>query len=73
MPTNDTVRQLMPPFVAVDDDHLTEDEKRERGNLLAHVLNIKRNRLTGRFTTKWGSKNSLGLYETIRNLIQEGK
>ena len=40
------------------------------GKQIAHILGIKRNRVTGRYPTWWGDKTAYGLRETIRRLAR---
>ena len=52
---------------------MTEDEKEgiKRGDMIAEVLKLKRDRNTGRFNTTWGDKTSLGLFNTVKRLVEE--
>lgn len=53
---------------------ITIDEKEEtqRGELLATVLGLKKTK-EGRYNTLWGTKSDLGLYRTVKRLVEEGE
>ena len=53
-------------------DPLTEQEQTRRGGMLADVLLLRKDRL-GRWPSAWGNKTDLGLYRTIKRIIEEGK
>lgn len=53
--------------------NLTESQEQERGELLAEVLQLKKNRLTGRYDTTWGDKTALGLFRTVQRIVEDGK
>jgi len=42
------------------------------GELLANLLHLKKND-KGRYDTAWGDKTALGLYLTIKRVIDEGE
>jgi hypothetical protein len=53
---------------------LTEAQEAERGALIAEVLQLRRNpREQDRWSTTWGTKTDLGLFRTVKRLIEEGK
>jgi hypothetical protein len=47
---------------------LTEYQKKQRGKLLAEVLQLQRLK-HDIYYTSWGLKSSLGLYETARRIL----
>ena len=54
-----------------------EQEETRRGALLAEVLALKPIRNSesgenGRYRTHWGTKTELGLYRTVKRIIEEG-
>lgn len=52
-------------------DPLREAEQTRRGDLLAYVLALHIN--DGRYQTEWGDKTALGLYRTVKRILEEGK
>ena len=59
---------------------ILDQEKIKRGRLIATVLNLKTNPAyygdddnNVRYDTTWGTKTALGLYETVKRIIEEGK
>lgn len=53
---------------------LTEAEETRRGELIAEVLGLRRNpREQDRWLTTWGTKTSIGLFRTMKRLVEEGK
>lgn len=51
-----------------------EDESARRGALLAEVMGLKRDKIArSHWATSWGSKTDLGLFKTIKRIIEEGK
>lgn len=51
-----------------------ETEETKRGALLAEVLGLKRDkRNKAHWATSWGSKTDLGLFQTVKRIIEEGK
>lgn len=48
---------------------LTEAEEARRGALLAQMLNLKRSPEKDRWLTQWGTKTDLGLYRSIKRII----
>lgn len=52
---------------------MTNAQRTEIGRRLARVLKLRRSKGTGeRYDTEWGTKTPLGVYLTIRRLMQEG-
>lgn len=54
-------------------ESMDDKEKTRRGDLLAGILNVPYIRREARYRTEWGSKTALGLYETAKRIIKEGK
>jgi len=60
---------------------MDEREEARRGKLLAEVLGLKplTKRTTdtaadiGRYATTWGTKTDLGLFRTVKRIIEEGQ
>lgn len=53
---------------------LTEQEETERGAMLAAVLHLRRSLAEhGRYVTDWGTKTPLGLFRTIKRIVEESK
>lgn len=53
---------------------IDEAEEMRRGELLAAVLNLPKLRSEpGRYFTSWGSKTPLGLYRTVKRIIEDGE
>ena len=56
---------------------MLERDKIRRGKLIAKVLNLKSHAYYGddnnniRYYTTWGDKTPLGLYETIKRLLED--
>ena len=50
----------------------TEIEKITIGEQLADILMLKKDKgwQTGRYKTLWGNKTFLGLYETVKRIIE---
>lgn len=40
------------------------------GKLIADILQVKMNK-SGRYVTTWGDKTALGLYRTVKRIIDE--
>lgn len=49
-----------------------EAEQMRRGEMLADVLGLNRDR-DGRYRTAWGTKTSLGLYLTVQRITERGE
>ena len=49
-----------------------EIEHARRGELLINILGLKRNR-EGRIDTTWGDKTALGLFLTIKRIVEDGQ
>ena len=47
-------------------------EQKRRGELLIEVLALRK-KSNGRVDTTWGDKTALGLYHTLKRIIDEGK
>jgi hypothetical protein len=55
---------------------IDETEETQRGELIVQLLNLKPSRRdgeAGRVDTEWGTKTPLGLYRTLKRIIEEGK
>lgn len=53
---------------------LTEAEEIRRGNMLAEALHLKRDKTyPDRWLTDWGNKTSLGLFRTVKRMVEEGE
>jgi len=52
---------------------LTELEETRRGIILANVLQLRAKRDNGRYDLVGGDKTALGLYRTIKRIIEDGK
>ena len=55
---------------------LLKIEKSRRGGMLAQILGCKMrtaNCTETQYLTEWGYKTALGIYETARRIIEEGK
>jgi hypothetical protein len=54
------------------EDVLTEDEKALRGLRLIEILGLKRSKEeAGRYLTTWGTKTALGIYLTVKRILEE--
>ncbi len=52
---------------------LTEQQEAERGALLAHVLKLRKDsEHKDRWQTTWGTKTDLGLFRTVKRIVEEG-
>lgn len=49
-----------------------EKEEKRRGQLLADILMLKLN-AEKRYSTTWGTKSALGLYRSVKRIIEEGE
>jgi hypothetical protein len=55
---------------------ISEQEKIEIGSRIALLLQVKidkRDRVTPKYVTLWGSKTPLGIYETVNEVIKDIK
>ena len=52
--------------------NLPEAEQQRRGLLIAETLQLKKKRVNGRFDTAWGDKTAIGLFLTVKRIIDEG-
>lgn len=52
-------------------DPLSEQEQTRRGSMIATVLGLHFR--AGRINTEWGTKTPLGLYRTVKRIVEEGK
>jgi hypothetical protein len=52
---------------------LTELEETRRGIVLADVLRLRAKRDNGRYDLEGGDKTALGLYRTVKRIIEEGE
>lgn len=53
-------------------DVLPESEETRRGQLLVDVLCLRPSKEKGRYHTQWGTKTPLGLYRTIKRIVEQG-
>lgn len=50
---------------------LTDEQKEYRGNYLAEVFNLKRDKeYKDRYITDWGTKSAIGIYEAAKRIIE---
>ena len=50
---------------------ITEDQEREVGEVIAQALYLKKDRIyPDRYKTDWGTKTALGLFRTLRHIIE---
>ena len=54
-------------------ESLPEYEESKRGTLIASVLMLKKKRENGRYSTAWGDKTALGLYRTMKRIVETGE
>ena len=55
-------------------DPLSEQEQTRRGQLLADTLQLRKSQAEpGRYCTDWGTKTALGLYRTVKRIIEQGE
>ena len=55
-------------------DPLSEQEQARRGELIADTLQLRKSHAEpGRYCTDWGTKTPLGLYRTVKRIVEEGK
>ena len=55
-------------------DPLSEQEQTRRGQLLADTLQLRKSRAAlGLYRTDWGAKTALGLYRTVKRIIEQGE
>jgi len=54
-------------------EELDEAERARRGRILGDVLGLKMKRENGRYDTTWGDKTPLGLFETVKRIIEQGE
>lgn len=53
---------------------LTEEEQIAYGELFAKLLKMKKNKEhKDRWDTAWGTKTNLGLYRTIKRLVEDAE
>lgn len=53
---------------------LTEAEETRRGQMLVDILGLHRaTGEPGRYQTQWGTKTPLGLFRTIRRIVERGE
>ena len=53
---------------------LPEAEQARRGQMIAEALNLRKCfEHADRWRTDWGTKTSLGLFRTLKRMIDEGK
>lgn len=53
-------------------DKLTEAEEIRRGQLMAEILGLREN-ANRQYRTQWGTKTALGLFRTMKRIVEEGK
>lgn len=54
------------------DIDIPETEKIERGELIAEILMLKKDK-DNRYKTTWGTKTALGLYRTMERIVKDGE
>lgn len=54
-------------------EDITDEEMKKRGELLAEVLGIPKRKGSVPYMTTWGSKTALGLFLTVRRIIESGE
>ena len=55
-------------------EQIAEEEERRRGQMLADALKLKKDPdYKDRYETAWGTKTALGLFRTIKDIIERGK
>lgn len=53
---------------------ISEEEEAKRGELIAFVLELKRNgTFPDRVDTTWGNKTMVGLYRTMKRIVEIGE
>lgn len=53
---------------------LSEEAQAARGKILAEVLKLRKDsEHKDRFQTTWGSKTEIGVFATVRRLVDEGE
>ena len=52
-------------------EQVAEDTR--RGELLAELLLLKKKRDNGRYNTSWGDKTALGLFLSVKRIIEQGE
>jgi hypothetical protein len=52
-------------------DPLSQEEQARRGAMIATMLGLHFRE--GRINTEWGTKTPLGLYRTIKRIVEDGK
>jgi hypothetical protein len=53
---------------------INETEETRRGELIVQILMLEPSRReSGRYETEWGTKTPLGLYRTIKRIIEKGE
>jgi hypothetical protein len=53
---------------------LNEETQAARGQLLAEVLKLRKDsEHKDRFQTTWGSKTAIGVFATVRRIVDEGQ
>lgn len=57
-----------------DENVISEEMEAARGSMLIEMLDLKPDpENPGRVFTTWGTKTPLGLYRTVKRIIEEGK
>lgn len=51
---------------------IDETEETRRGQLLVDVLHLHRAE-RGRYHTQWGTKTPLGIYRTVKRIVEDGE
>ena len=68
------VATIAQAFSALASDEIDETEEMRRGLMLCEVLNIRRDSTEReRYATLWGTKTALGIFRTVKRIIDEGK
>lgn len=56
-----------------DNEFISELEETKRGMLIVEVLGLKRSReYPDRVDTAWGNKTMIGLYRTMKRIVEGG-
>ena len=55
-------------------NQLTDEQKEYRGNYLAEIFKLKRDKeFKDRYITEWGNKSAIGIYEIAKRIIERGE
>lgn len=50
-----------------------EQEETRRGELIVEILGLRIQKKSGRVDTKWGDKTPLGIFRTVKRIVEEGE